>query len=356
MSQINSNYSYELGMAIEQAMGSEVINAFSPSQPIVSSLLNKGRRSDLNNERAARLMNGLSVDSHKAIIPVRAVTTSASGMSRSDSFNTGLTPEFRDNSKVGIAAYTTAKYREVIAFDTDEQELLSNPSTTRGYDIVESAMANSTAAIYDLIENDLYSSTVESESKVMGFPYFLSTSNTVGGISQTTFTNWAANVDAINAAISAAYLRQGLTLSKRMAANTPGMNKAPQADLIYLTENASGKLYSAAQALADGTYQNIVQFDGTVPTRTAVSQVGAQELVWGGAWLVEVPLATTIAGKQIWYINSGALWLLMPTAPIVAGNNYNALKFRHEIALYMPVNFGVSNPRLCVKQTGVSQS
>lgn len=349
MSTVNSSYTYELTVATEQSLGSSITNAFSSAQSLAAVFRQKGRMADLRQESGANLVPGMDLTGDRVNVPVWMTAGVASGMTRTNMFNTGITPDFVDLNDIGPASYKTAVYYSVVAMDVVETKLLAGADITRGYNILQGKVQREVDSTWDAVEADLRSSTVEAGDKVMGIPYILGTSNTVGGISQSTFSNWQANVLAINGAISAAVLRKGINATRRERVS----DGTERADIIVATENSSAYLYSAIEALGDATFSNFVNIhDSGKPGD--VQRVGAQWTVWGGCMVVRLPIATTTS-QQLWFLNSGALWFLGGTGPEMFGTpTLNPSKGRYETTLAYPVNFGTTNPGRHAKLTGVT--
>ena len=96
------------------------------------------------------------------------------------------------------AQYNIAHYRQAMYVRESEKQLINNTRGNFMQGKIEQMMADFTSAVAD----DLASTSADSRTAVLGVQQVLSTSNTVGGIDQGTYTDWQSNVTTSAGAFS----------------------------------------------------------------------------------------------------------------------------------------------------------
>lgn len=133
------------------------------------------------------------------MVPLNYAMTSAAGSySGTDTLNT------TDNDQITAAEYTWKQYYANISISRRDE--LMNSGDAQILDFVKSKVQIAEKTIKDLLGNGLYSSGTNPKDLV-GLGSILSTSNTIGGIAQGTYSWWQAVVDSSTTTLSIAALQ-----------------------------------------------------------------------------------------------------------------------------------------------------
>jgi hypothetical protein len=128
-----------------------------------------------------------------------ALTTAAGWYSGADTLST------TDNDQITAAEYQWKQaYANISIVRSDE---LQNMGDARVLDLVKSKVQIAEKTLADYIQGGLYHSGSTAKS-IVGTALFLSASNTVGGISQTTYSWWQAQVDSATTTLSLSAMQE----------------------------------------------------------------------------------------------------------------------------------------------------
>jgi hypothetical protein len=136
-----------------------------------------------------RFGEGYRIEGHKAIAPVQYAeqTTAADGVADANEL-TAITPYV--TSGFTQAEYEFAHYRAAMYLRDSEKKLIKGGGVRQGF--VEGKVKQITESFRKAIAVDMASANAGTREAVMGLRYLLSTSNSPGNISQTTYPVWAA--------------------------------------------------------------------------------------------------------------------------------------------------------------------
>ncbi len=177
----NSSYQPQYtAFAVGKAVDNAWIDNWTSAHPILSSLKAQGMNWNVFNSDGAGYMN----------IPVVGAgpTTAVSGITDANEL---VARTLAAVAGVSHAQYAVTHYSAPMTFTQSEQKI-----GDKGYygKLLDVKVKQLVGGFKERMSIDLGSTTVDSRAKLMGVYYALSTSNTVGGISQSTDTNWAAQV------------------------------------------------------------------------------------------------------------------------------------------------------------------
>jgi hypothetical protein len=128
-----------------------------------------------------------------------ALTTAAGWYSGADTLST------TDNDQITAAEYQWKQaYANISIVRSDE---LQNMGDAQVLDLVKSKVQIAEKTLADYIQGGLYHSGSTAKS-IVGTALFLSTSNTVGGISQSTYSWWQAQVDSATTTLSLSAMQE----------------------------------------------------------------------------------------------------------------------------------------------------
>jgi hypothetical protein len=128
-----------------------------------------------------------------------ALTTAAGWYSGADTLST------TDNDQITAAEYQWKQaYANISIVRSDE---LQNMGDAQVLDLVKSKVQIAEKTLADYIQGGLYHSGSTAKS-IVGTALFLSTSNTVGGISQSTYSWWQAQVDSSTTTLSLSAMQE----------------------------------------------------------------------------------------------------------------------------------------------------
>jgi len=135
----------------------------------------------------------------RMIVPLNYAQTSAS-----DWYSGADTLSTTDNDQITGAEYTWKQlYANISITRSDE---LKNSGDSQILNFVKSKTQIAEKTMIDKLGDGLYSSGTNAKS-IVGLGSIIGTSNTVGGISQTTYTWWASQVDSTTTTLSLAALQ-----------------------------------------------------------------------------------------------------------------------------------------------------
>lgn len=180
----NSTYANHAAFAIEQSLTKKWSMLWTSSHPFIAILAGMG----LN------FNQGITVNGLKGLLPVMGddQTVPVAGVaSGSTEISSPMTPNY--TAGFSQYAFNFAHYRGNYTILESEAKLIANG--TRG-DLLEGKRRQLQASFMNAVSNHFASATADAadNSRPMGIYYPLSTSNTVGGISQSTDTQTAAYV------------------------------------------------------------------------------------------------------------------------------------------------------------------
>lgn len=133
------------------------------------------------------------------MVPLEYAMNGAGGWySGSDTLDTS------DTQIITAADYSWKQSYENISILRIEE--LKNSGDAAKVDLVKSKMKNAEKSLIDLLATGIYSSGTDANS-IIGLGVFVSTSNTVGGISQTDYSWWQSNVDSSTTTMTMAALQ-----------------------------------------------------------------------------------------------------------------------------------------------------
>lgn len=181
----NSNYAVATytAFAVEQSLSKNWSQIWTQGHPLLRVI----------SDKATNFNTGFDVQgNNKVILPVVGddLTNAVAGVADANELTAdtvGITNGFSQ------AAYEITHYRGHFRLRESEAKLAKGGS--RG-NIVQGKVDQLLESFKNRWSTDAAGSAVDSRTAVMGMRYALSTSNTVGGISQSTDTNWAATVTA----------------------------------------------------------------------------------------------------------------------------------------------------------------
>lgn len=130
----------------------------------------------------------------RMVVPLMYAQTTASG------WYTGTeTLDVSDNQNISAAEYTWKQLYANITIRRDEE--LKNSGDSQILSLVKNKVKIAEKTMRDLLGTGLYSSGSDAKS-IVGLGSIISTSSTVGGISQSSNSWWQANVDSTTTALS----------------------------------------------------------------------------------------------------------------------------------------------------------
>lgn len=235
----NPNFGVDATFAIEQVLPTQFQFIAETSHPFLAKLI--GRTDQL--PVANWMIENRSFGGTKLIMPVSVeLPNDVEGVTHAGLW-TDQTITQPASGEASHAEYNFASYRGNVNLDARDIRLLSdNPQSRRGLDILTQRVGNMSAEFKVDIEVDLSSATIDTEDAVLGMRFGLDTSATVGNISQTTHTAWAATVDAVSAAYSIARVLRGINGTRKYSVG--GLKVA---DCMFASEVTTGFVFSAIQ-------------------------------------------------------------------------------------------------------------
>lgn len=192
MAPLNTNYpgvratsAYSgLAYVAEQSLGRTWNTQYAQKHPLWDKLIKNG-----GGELVSVGASGL-----KLIAPIfggAMDTTDFVGVTRANELTAITAATLSDGTQAEepLAGY----YSKSVRFSKKELDYAKNGN--RG-DIVTGRMDEITEMAYNRLMTDLYAGTAGAQDKIMSVNFPLSTSNTVHGMSQSSFDNWKSNVDS----------------------------------------------------------------------------------------------------------------------------------------------------------------
>lgn len=176
----NSNYTALAIYTVEQTIKRDWTEIWTSGYPVLKVMEMDG----------TNFNKGFSVSGLKMLVPIAGddMTTPAAAVPDADQ-NTSDT--LNNTAGFGQAEFEFARYRATYTIQEAETMLAANGA--RG-NLLEGKKKQFISSFKNAISNHLADSTAATNRRIMGMGQPLSTSNTVGGISQTTDTQWASNV------------------------------------------------------------------------------------------------------------------------------------------------------------------
>ena len=280
----NANYAIPATFAIEQVLPTKFTHIAAGSHPFLAKIL--GRKAEVPSPEF--MIENRSFGGTKLLMPISATLTTVEGVTKSGMW-TDLSISEPGSGTASHAEYNFASYRGSVNLDAREIRLLSdNPQSRQGLSIVEQRVGSMVATFRKTIEGHLSSATADGENRVLGMRYGLSTSATPGNISQTTYTDWAAQVSAVSAAFNISQILRGINATR--VDRVDGVQKS---DIAFASEMASGYVYSAIQN-AIGALQ--VVYD-----KESVGRYGHDNFIVAGTTVV---CPQTVASGEVHYFRT----------------------------------------------------
>lgn len=184
-----------------------------------------------------------------------------------------------DNEILTAAEYQWKQNYVTVSISRDEE--LKNGGDAQVLDLLKTKMKIAERTMADYLQGGLYHSGSNAKS-IVGTGLFLSTSNTVGGISQSSYSWWQAQVDASTTTLT-----------------MPALNSLWTSCTI---ENESPTVVLGTRANFNRYYGLLQPTQRFVDTETAKG--GFQNLMFNGA-----PFIVTTKGSGIQMLNENALFL-----------------------------------------------
>lgn len=235
----NPNFDVNATFAIEQVLPTKFQFIAENAHPFLAKII--GKQNTL--PEGDWMVTDVGFGGTKLIMPVSLELPANGGGVTHAGMWTDETITQPASGEASHAQYEIASYRGGVHLDPRDQRLLSdNPQSRAGLNIFRTRAGNMVAKFKNLLETDISSATADTEAKVLGMRFGLSTSASPGNISQTTHTNWAAGVEAVGAAYTMARVLRGINGTRKES--TDGLRMA---DCMFASELTSGFIFSAIQ-------------------------------------------------------------------------------------------------------------
>lgn len=339
---MNSNYpNLPVIHAIEQVISrGNLADSANISHPLISLLKNNGLLYNDVSTAGLSFQVESGIRGSKAIVQVQLSNITATGITN-DGMLVETTASRLTSAMVNWAEYPFSTYNSKFALTHREQQYLEGNDLQRGVGILESNVKATMGGFHTLVDSDLNSNTTGSESKVMGIRFPLSTSQTVGGISQSAAASWQANVDTTAAAISLDVLRSGMS----MCESNTALNGYRGVDLIILTEKSGSRLWSTVAGLI-GARQQLPGGDGNL---------GFPYITLDGAIIAKNP--NGVSGEAL-FLNTKSWFAYSDPQPTLVGDGPQKLDGRaaFEYDFVWTWMLGVSAPKLNGVRTNLTTS
>jgi hypothetical protein len=246
----NSSFDGLVAFASERQMKTEWSRIWTTDWPLLVKVLNDtlaGRRSMGTNAK-------FGPDGNSVLFPLEYLgpATSARAATKANAA-TAITPTLTQGFTQ--AQYHYAKYENAFWLTSHERELIArSPGGTTRIPILSGKVDQLQSDFKNIVSTDFLGTQngtgYEGNGQITGERYFLSTSNSPGGVSQTTYTTWAADVVS-----SAGQMYEGLLDAPIHRINTLGRGPADFAQLSWSSTNdVYGKVYgliAPAQVIVD---------------------------------------------------------------------------------------------------------
>jgi len=148
------------------------------------------------------------------MVPLEYASLTASGW-----FSGADTLDTADNEMITAAEYSWKQHYANISISRRDE--LINSGDSQILDFVKAKVKSAEKSLSDNLSTGLYNAGTDAKA-FAGLRSILSTSNTVGGISQTTNTWWASNVDSTTTTLSMSALQTSFNLAS-IANDTPSV-------------------------------------------------------------------------------------------------------------------------------------
>lgn len=276
--------------------------------PLLQRLKKKGRYISVN--------GGTSI-----MVPLNYALTTAAGW-----YTGAETLSTTDNEQITAAEYQWKQGYANISISRDEE--LKNSGDAQVLDLLKSKVKIAEKTLADYLQGGLYHSGTNAKS-IVGTGLFLSESNTVGGISQASYSWWQAQVDATTTTLT-----------------MPSMQAVWNDCTI---DNKSPTVLMATRANFNRYYGLLQPQQRFVDGETAKG--GFQNLLFNGA-----PMIVTTKGAGIQYLNEENLFLWyhpeedMRMEPFQKPVNQNVKVGK----IFWMGAFGTDNPRMLGYQSAIA--
>jgi hypothetical protein len=332
---MNPNYNLQQVYAVEQVIDSQnLTDAISTSHPLLATLLQNGAANNPLSFTVEDSLMGL-----KAVAPILGAVGNAEGVTKAGQY-TAMSVTEASSANVNFAEYPFSTYRANFSMDYREVELLKN-GETRGLNKVNHEVARMKAGFNSAMASHLYGTSAATEGALIGVVQPLASANTVGGISQTSFSFWRSNLNPSAAgAISIDKIREGIQSARRHI-----VDGIETVDLILVSEKTGSKLWSKLAGLV-GANQRFME--------TSQAKWGFRDgFLFDGA--VVLPDAS-IAASSVVYLNSSTWFFGGDTRPTLVGGEPVRVSGTSvwEYHYMWSVVLGCKNPARNARQEGLT--
>lgn len=224
----NASYLNNVAFSTELVIGRDFENIWLREAALLASL-QEGKK----NWNKGSSFTGNASTGYKMLLPIALadMTTPAAGVTAANEL-TAISPHGTAQGAFSQAEFIVSHYRASMSNIRSEMVLINNERGNFQQAKVKQLMGSFTNVMAD----HLASTTVGAADRITGVQQVLSTSNTVGGISQSTDTDWASNVTTSAGAFSLDLLDDGID------AASPRGGKI---DLIELAYSSTNNLFKA---------------------------------------------------------------------------------------------------------------
>jgi hypothetical protein len=246
MPQLSTDYVGIYATSQEKSLTKSFNHVYMKNYPLLSILYDDGRGSNFNKgfsvEGALKMLLPIApLGNVQAAIGRAAGTYTIDGTSQSwtgSSIGQKDALSVQQGQGLNQAAYEITQY-ECAYWQSEEERKLALEGARGGY--IEARTTQVLQAFKDKASTDLVStSNAGARTALMGVPYALSTSNSPGGLSQSTLSNWASNVNA-----SGGPFTLDLVDAQLHAVRAKGRNRV---DFIFASYQSGNDVYGKMKA------------------------------------------------------------------------------------------------------------
>ncbi len=329
MAAINTNYIgvYDGTTYATTALASELVmhrdfeNVFFDEYPLVRAVKERGK-----------FNRGYSVEGFRFILPVlmEDSSTVANGVLPANEL-TQPTP----SHIIGLtqAQYNFAHYIQPMWIKNSDKKLGMGARANRG-DLMQGALLQTMNSFALALSGDLMGSSVDTLDAVLGVRYLLSTSNSPGNISQTTYTKWAAKVTTSAGTFSLDIINDLYDLASR---------GSQRPDMLFASAASGNNIYGKLRAQIQPAQQ--------LQTTSTTAQYGFADLKYLTMDVVKDDAGTS--GEALG-LNTSSLYWVGDTRPKLDNSGSWPGTDAQVMVHNMWCGFGTDNPRLNFKATGLT--
>lgn len=332
MADINANYigtfngtaTYGVtAYSIEKILKRDFEDTFFDAEPLL----------DMIKDGGAGFNKGGKVNGTKLILPVlmQGPTSPAAGVSDANNFSAAT---FEHNIGLSQAEYEFTHYRKVVSWANYENVLGKGEAALRG-DVLQGILLQTVKSFRAVMSTDLMGTTIGSRTVLQGVRQVLSESNTVGNISQSTYTNWAAKVTTGIGTFSADAVIDLYDEATRD-------KQAP--NLLLAAYASSNNVFGKVRGLLSPAEMIVNNNGGSV-------KYGINEFYYLGMKCVKDDAGTS---GEILLLNTDTWYYVGHTVPQLVDKNF----IQGTDSQYMTYNMwacvGCDNPRLNARGTGIT--